>query len=30
MIRLMSKQLETENALFSVRDDHELRPQRIQ
>jgi arylsulfatase A-like enzyme len=29
MICLMSKQLETENALFSVRDDHELRPQLI-
>jgi hypothetical protein len=29
MIRLMSKQLERENALFPVRDDLELRPQLI-
>jgi hypothetical protein len=29
MIRLMSKQLETENALFPVRDDLELRPELI-
>jgi arylsulfatase A-like enzyme len=29
MIRLMSKQLETENALFPIRDDLELRPELI-
>jgi arylsulfatase A-like enzyme len=29
MIRFMTKQLETENALFPVRDDRELRPQLI-
>ncbi len=29
MIRLMSKQLETEDALFPVRNDLELRPQLI-
>ena len=29
MIRLMSKQLERENALFPVRDDLELKPQLI-
>ena len=30
MIRLMTEQLERENALFPVQDDHELRPQLIQ
>jgi arylsulfatase A-like enzyme len=30
MIRLMTEQLERENALFPVQNDHELRPQLIQ